>query len=89
MGYYTYNCGLIGTGRKKGEGVHNTETALHAASALEDLRTELSKVGTAIQGEEQDINLQLIVIILDITAMKNIYPMVMGTCMIVVITLFV
>ena len=50
MGYYTYNCGLIGTGRKQGEGVHNTETAFHAASALEDLRTELSKVGTAIQG---------------------------------------
>lgn len=50
MGYYTYNCGLIGTGRKKEEGVHNYETASHAVGGLEDLRTELSKVGTAIQG---------------------------------------
>ena len=72
MGYYTYNCGLIGTGRKTGEGVHNTETAFHGASALEDLRTELSKVGDAIQGEEPDINLQPILIIFNIMAMKNI-----------------
>jgi len=50
MGYYTYNCGLIGTGRKTEEGVHNYETASHAVGGLEDLRTELSKVGTAIQG---------------------------------------
>ena len=50
MGYYTYNAGLVGTGRKTTEGVHNLETANHAVGGLEDLRTELGKVGTAIQG---------------------------------------
>ena len=50
MGYYTYNAGLVGTGRKTTEGVHNLETAAHAVGGLEDLRTELGKVGTAIQG---------------------------------------
>lgn len=50
MGYYTYNCGLIGTGKEGGKGVHNLESSQHSAGGLADLRTELSKVGTAIQG---------------------------------------
>jgi hypothetical protein len=50
MGYYTYNCGLIGTGKVIERGVHNLESSQNNAGAIPDLRTELSKVGTAIQG---------------------------------------
>ena len=50
MGYYTYNCGLIGTGKVIERGVHNLESSQNNAGVIPDLRTELSKVGTAIQG---------------------------------------
>ena len=57
MGYYNFNCGLIGTGKQSVTAVHNLQKSHVHAGALGDLRTELGTVGTAIQNNRTDYKL--------------------------------
>jgi len=58
MGYYSYNCGLIGTAKQNSlVGVYDLQKSHNDAGALADLRTELGTIGTAIQNNRTDYKL--------------------------------